>query len=167
MAKNKPENNDKTANKANGDGANETGTVQNTGEGKERTTFDGPENDNLGIPEEILDAIPAEDRGKFVSIMQQSMFASISRRKNPLTEKITTEHITTLISNSDKNDKRDRQERKSERNYNLILILIGLVFIGFLVVFLQTNIDLLITVITAILSFIGGFGFGKSAKKGL
>jgi len=122
--------------------------------------------DDLGvIPDEVLDAIPEEDRGKVFSIIKQSMFSEITRRSNPIAEKITPEHITTLISNSDKTDIRDRDERKSEKNYNLILIIIGLVFIGFLIVFLQKNMNLLITIITAILSFIGGFGFGKSQHK--
>ena len=116
------------------------------------------------IPDEILEAIPEEERGKVVSIIKQSMFSGISRRSNPIADKITPDHITTLISNSDENDKRDRVERKSERNYNLILIVIGLLFIGFLIVYLQSNLSLLITIITAILSFIGGFGFGKSQK---
>lgn len=117
------------------------------------------------IPEEVLEAIPEEDRGKVVSIIKQSMFSGISRRTSPIADKITPEHITTLITNSDESDKRDRSERKSERNYNLILVLIGLVFIGFLIVFLQSNMNLLITIITAILSFVGGFGFGKSQNK--
>ncbi|MEA3496806.1 MAG: hypothetical protein U9R42_12335 [Bacteroidota bacterium] len=116
------------------------------------------------IPDEILETIPIEERGKVVSIIKKSMISSVSKRTNPIAEKITPEHITTLIENSSVVDKRDRTERKSERNYNLILIIIGLVFVSFLVIFLQKNINLLITIITAILSFIGGFGFGKSQK---
>lgn len=40
-------------------------------------------------------------------------------------------------------------------------------FVGFLIVFLQSNEDLLIKIVIAIISFIGGFGFGKttSSKK--
>lgn len=116
------------------------------------------------IPEEVLEGIPIEDRGKLISMVKQTMISSVSRRSNPIAEKITPEHITTLIDNSSIADKRDREERNSERKYNVILIIIGLIFVSFLVVFLQKNVNLLITIITAILSFIGGFGFGKSQQ---
>lgn len=131
---------------------------------KENQEIPSEENEIDIIPDEVLEAIPAEDRGKVVSIIKQSMISGVSRRSNPLSEKITSDHITTLIKNSDTSDLRDRNERKSERNYNLLLIIISLLFIGFLIVFLQSNLNLLITIITAILSFIGGFGFGKSRK---
>ena len=117
------------------------------------------------IPDEILDAIPEEERGRVSSIIKQTMISGVMRRSNPIADKITTEHITQLILKSDEHDIRDRQERKGERNYNLILILIGLVFIGFLIVFLQNNEDLLIKIVIGIISFIGGFGFGQSRKK--
>ncbi len=93
------------------------------------------------------------------------MVSGVMRRSNPIADKITTEHITQLISKSDVQDKRDREERKGERNYNLYLIVIGLVFVGFLIVFLQKNEDLLIKIVIAIISFVGGFGFGQSRKK--
>lgn len=117
------------------------------------------------IPDEILEAIPEEERGKVASIIKQTMISGVMRRSNPIADKITTEHISQLITKSDEHDIRDRAERKSERNYNLLLVLIGLVFIGFLIVFLQNNEDLLIKVVIGIISFIGGFGFGQSRKK--
>jgi hypothetical protein len=116
------------------------------------------------IPEEILEAIPEEDRGKVAGIIKQTMISSVMSRSNPIADKITSEHITQLISKSDDQDIRDRSERKGERNYNLILIFISLVFIGFLIVFLQSNEDLLIKIVIGIISFIGGFGFGQSRK---
>lgn len=116
------------------------------------------------IPDEILEAIPEEERGKFAGIIRQTMISGVMKRSNPIAEKITSEHITQLITKSDDQDKRDRDERKGERNYNLILIIIALVFVGFLIVFLQKNEDLLVKVIIGIISFIGGFGFGKSKK---
>lgn len=92
------------------------------------------------------------------------MISGVMRGNNPIADKITSDHITDLIKKSDDQDVRDRQERKGERNYNLILIIIGLVFIGFLIVFLQSNEDLLIKIVIGIISFIGGFGFGKTIK---
>lgn len=117
------------------------------------------------IPEEILEAIPEEDRGKVASIIKQTMISGVMRRSSPIAEKITPEHITQIISKSDDQDNRDREERKSERNYNLILIIIGLVFVGFLIVFLQSNENLLVKIVIGIISFIGGYGFGRTQKK--
>ena len=116
------------------------------------------------FPEEILESIPEEERGKFASIIKQTMISGVMHRSNPIAEKITSDHISQLISKSDVQDKRDRDERKGERNYNLILIIIGLLFVGFLIVFLQNNEELLIKVIIGIISFIGGFGFGQVRK---
>lgn len=116
------------------------------------------------IPEEILEAIPEEDRGRVSSIIRQTMISGVMRGNNPIADKITSDHITDLIKKSDDHDVRDRQERQGERNYNLILIIIGLVFIGFLIVFLQSNENLLIKIVIGIISFIGGLGFGKTIK---
>lgn len=131
---------------------------------KEDDVLQNTNNEEI-IPDEILEAIPEEDRGKVASIIRQTMISGVMKRSNPIAEKITTEHITQLISKSDELDKRDREERKGERNYNLLLIIIGLVFIGFLIVFLQSNEDLLIKIVIGIISFIGGFGFGQTRIK--
>lgn len=121
-------------------------------------------NDNI-IPEEILESIPIEDRGRVVSIIKQSMFSGVMRRGNPISEKITGEHITKLIDKADNQDLRDREERSSERNYKLIIFIIGLFFLGFLIVFLKDDKELLYKIIIAIISFVGGFGFGKTTHK--
>lgn len=138
---------------------------ENNGDTTKKDSKRENNNDDPLIPDEILEAIPVEERGKVISVIKQSMFSSITRRSNPIADKITTEHITQLISKSDEQDKRDREERKGQRNYNLILLLIGLAFIGFLIVFLQRDKELLIKIIIAIISFVGGFGVGKSTTK--
>lgn len=138
-------------------------------ERKEKHESSSDEQDNSAsdkiFPDEFFEAIPEEDRGKVASIIKQTMISGVMKRNNPIAEKITAEHITQLISKSDDQDKRDREERQGERNYNLFLVIIGLLFIGFLIVFLQDNEDLLIKVIIGIISFLGGFGFGQSRKK--
>ena len=115
------------------------------------------------IPDEILDSIPEEERGKVASVIKQTMISGVMKRNNPIAEKITSDHISQLINKSDEQDLRDRKERNSERNYNLVLLIVGLVFVGFLIVFLQANEELLINIVIAIISFIGGLGFGKTA----
>jgi hypothetical protein len=70
---------------------------------------------NVFIPDEVLEAIPLEERGRVIRIMKQSMFSGVMRSGNPISEKITTEHITKLIDKSDNQDIRDREERKGQR----------------------------------------------------
>ncbi len=135
-----------------------------TGQQESPTSNDALNSEGI-IPNEILESIPEEDRGRVSSIIKQTMVSGVMRRGNPIADKITTEHITQLISKSDELDKRDREERKGERKYNLLLILIGLIFVGFLIIFLQSNENLLIKIVIGIISFIGGFGFGQSRIK--
>ena len=117
------------------------------------------------IPEEILKDIPINERSKFAAIIKHTMFSGILRPRSPLSEKITSEHISEIIKRSDEQDKRDREEREKERKYNLLILIIALVFIGFLIVYLNKNENLLIKIIIGLVSFIGGYGFGKTKQK--
>ncbi|MDR1876418.1 MAG: hypothetical protein LBQ84_02200 [Flavobacteriaceae bacterium] len=121
------------------------------------------EKDEEVIPKDILEAIPAEDRGKMVSIIKESMISGVMTRGNPISDKITSEHITKLIDKSDSLDLRDREERKENKYYNITILLIGLVFLGFLIIYLKEDKELLYKIIIAIVSFIGGFGLGKTS----
>lgn len=119
----------------------------------------------IGEINEILQEIPEEDRNKFKSLLLSSSFFSVGPRSHPLAAKITEDHITQIISNADSQDKRDRSERTEQRRVNLLILVVALVFVGFLVIFLKDQKDLLVTVITAILTFAAGFGIGKVYKK--
>ena len=116
------------------------------------------------IPDEILESIPIGERSKIKSFISQTMISGVMKRSNPIAEKITSEHLTRLLENSDEQDKRDRAERKSEKNYQITFLLIGLIFLGFLIIFLKDDKELLYKVIIAIISFVGGFGIGKTRK---
>lgn len=140
---------------------------------KELENIDNEQNENPSndkdnfaeiIPEEILEGVPEEDRSRIKSIISQTMISGVMRRNNPISDKVTSGHITKLIENSDAQDIRDRQERKSDKNYQLILLIIGLAFLAFLIVFLKDDKELLYKVIIAIISFVGGFGIGKTTK---
>jgi hypothetical protein len=117
------------------------------------------------IPDEILEQIPEEERGKVVNIVKQSMFSAVMRKSNPLLDKINSDHITKILDNSDEQDKRDRKEGNIQKLYNLALICLGLGFVVFIIVFLQRDQELLIKVMIAMISFLGGFGLGKALKK--
>lgn len=117
------------------------------------------------IPESVFEAIPEEDRGRMKSIISQTMISGVVKRGNPLSDKITSEHITDLIKNSDAQDKRDRDERKTEKNYQIAFLVIGLLFMVFLIVFLKDSPDLLYKILIALFSFLGGFGMGRFKQK--
>lgn len=117
------------------------------------------------IPEEVFEAIPEEDRGRVKKVVSQMMISSPLRSGNPISEKITSEHITDLIKNSDAQDKRDRDERKTEKNYQIAFLVIGLLFMVFLIVFLKDSPDLLYKILIALFSFLGGFGMGRFKQK--
>ncbi len=121
------------------------------------------------IDKEILDVVetmPDEDKGKVIGLFKRSLFeASITRHSTPFAEKVTSEHITKLIDNSDSQDKRDRVERKGQRNYNLLILVIILAFVVFLVVYFKDDKEVLIPLVTAILSFVAGTGFGLGLSK--
>jgi Trk-type K+ transport system membrane component len=92
-------------------------------------------------------------------------FMSVTKNSNPLSEKVTSDHITKIIDNSDVQDKRDRDERKQEKIYNFLILFVALIFVAFLIIYLKDNEKLLTTIITAILSFAGGFGIGVYRTK--
>jgi len=118
------------------------------------------------IPEEVLADIPLEDRNKIKSVFQKTIFGMFSGRvPNPIMDKITSDHITTLIKNADTHDQRDRRERVGIRYFQLAIIIIVLVFIGLLVYVFKDNKDVMIGLISGLMGFGGGFGIGKLYKK--
>ena len=125
-----------------------------------KETSDSEGTSNI-IPDDLLEAIPIEDRGRFKNVITKMMFSGVMKRGNPISEKITSEHISRLIENSNIQDERDRKERKSDKNYKIIFLLIGLFFLAFLIFFLKDDKELLYKIIIAVFSFIGGFGLGK------
>jgi len=90
---------------------------------------------------------------------------SVTRHASPLGDKVTSDHITKLIDNSDSQDKRDRVERRCQRNYNLLILVIVLAFIIFHVVYFKDDKEILIPLVTSILSFVAGTGFGVGLSK--
>lgn len=72
------------------------------------------DNDPL-IPDEILEAIPVEERGKVISVIKQSMISSVTRRNNPIADKITTEHIRNSLQNlTSKTKGTEKKEKGNE-----------------------------------------------------
>lgn len=92
------------------------------------------------ISEAELSEIIEEGDDNKTSKMFSRMTARLmqGRFPDPVREKITPEHITKIIDNSDKQDERERKERFNQRIFNILIIVI----IIFLIFFLQSRIIL-------------------------
>ncbi len=123
-----------------------------------RSSFSAEED---SIAPEFISRAPEE----FSEVL--SLFASIQSTPNPLAEKVTSEHIGTVLTNVDKKDERAHKERNQIRWFIITTMLFVFVFVGFLIVFLKDSPDLLVPIIASIFSFIGGFagGYGYKSKR--
>lgn len=77
-------------------------------------------------------------------------------------QRITSEHITSIIAGRESSNEREHESQASTRRYQFLYFLIGLIAaIGLIVFFSLTDDGVNLTiVIVAILSFVGGFGLG-------
>jgi len=119
--------------------------------------------DGPAIPDEILEGI--EDKDERGLIRKSLAFMGSFPVQNPFAKKITPEHIGKIIDNSEKQDERDFKDKQRERLFIGFIILISLLFVGFLIYLFKDKNEVLIPLITGLLSFLGGFGVGRSSKK--
>ncbi len=52
------------------------------------------------LPEDVLKAFPEEERERISSVVQSTIISGFLRRENPIANKITKEHVTQIIANS-------------------------------------------------------------------
>ena len=132
---------------------------------KNETSIEKVNNEEMEISELEKGVSNIEERSGFKNKYTETIISGIMQKDSSISEKITSEHISKLIENSNAQDERDRNERKSDKNYQIIFLIIILFFIGFLVVFLKDDTELLTKIIITIISFGGGFGIGKIKQK--
>ncbi|WP_276751644.1 hypothetical protein [Chlorogloeopsis fritschii] len=84
---------------------------------------------------------------------------------SPIQDKINEQHISRILDIVEKDDDRAFADTQSARLYNLITIIIFLVFFGFLTYFL-VNKDVVVyqDILKIIIIFGGGFGSGFGYK---
>jgi len=140
---------------------------ENIDDEKNNITKAGNEEENPEIPQEILDKLPPEDRvriEKSLSIMTMGSF----RRHNPLEKITTSEHLTKIIDNADKESDREYRDKQISRIFVLLYIIIAaIVFVG-LTYLLKNNPEMFKLVIPPITTLIAGSfaGFGFGYKSG-
>lgn len=124
-----------------------------------------PEEESL-IPSEILDSIPQESRRQFTRA-----FSSITQLArpivNPVLGRITSEHITQMISNVEARSNRDADAEKSNRRYQFLYFIVALAALLFLMTFftIREQYHLLASVVTGAMGFGSGFGIGKLTSR--
>jgi len=95
----------------------------------------------------------------------RSVSTNSSSLIHSLEDKISSEHISTMLNIAEQDNKRGFEDTKSVRLYNLITLVIVLVFLGFLTVFLANkDLSTYQDVIRIIIIFGGGFGAGFGYK---
>lgn len=67
---------------------------------------------------------------------QEVITGTIGPAHNPVLEKLTEDHITTLIENDGRNDERTFEDSKADRRYRLVYVLIVLLSFGLLAFYL-------------------------------
>ena len=96
----------------------------------------------------------------------EQVIGAIGPARNPVLEKLTEDHITTLIENGSKNDGRILEDSKAERRYRMAYILIGLLSFGLLTAYiLPLDKELYKQVIQLLVAFGGGFGAGYGYRR--
>ena len=122
-----------------------------------------PEHEVIDIDDESM---PPEVKQLFSSFMM-SMSAEhrVISSADKIADKLTPEHITSIIANSEKDDVRSLDAFKWNKIVGLIVFVVSLMFAAFLLIFFRES-EHFATILTALFSFLGGIGFGKYVLKG-
>jgi hypothetical protein len=106
--------------------------------------------------ERVMEGMPHRVREFFMAM-------SRSTTSNPVFDKITTDHVTTIIQQAGDNSVRESAHRFSARKYQLAYVIIGVVAILTLVQ--MGHAELAIPILAALVGFAGGFGYGQSKRQ--
>ncbi|MGL4884661.1 MAG: hypothetical protein ACRC8K_26935 [Waterburya sp.] len=109
-----------------------------------------------------IDELPQEAQ----AIVRMMMSRSISTSSlSPLQDKINPEHISKILDIAEEDNKREFEDIKLVRIYNLLTLIIVLIFLGFLTVFLANkDLSTYQDIIRILIIFGGGFGAGFGYK---
>ena len=125
------------------------------------------EDDESAMIAEVLGTDAAEDLRPEARQQIARFFTSITSVGitgfNPILRTITPEHLSKMLDNRERSDERAHASEASERRYRFLYFLIGLPVVVALLVFftMRGDIAILINVIVALMSFLGGFGIGS------
>ena len=111
---------------------------------------------------EFLEKAPAEVRKTIIEMSRTSMGGSLP---HPLFDKFTPQHVDKFLDINEEDSKRNFIFASKGRWFQLIYVLAALVFLVFIIVYLMPDHkDLVISIITILMAFAGGFGVGYGYK---
>ena len=99
------------------------------------------------------------------NLIGMRMGVNISDANFALLEKITPEHIEKMIDASVKDEQGKLKIQSRKQWMNLAYVVLAMAIFVFIIVFLRSDSDLLVTVITIAVSFLGGLGTGFTLSK--
>ena len=112
--------------------------------------------------QELLKQVPAEIRREFTGMIMQTMRGSAP---HPLIDKFTPEHVTRFLELNEADSNRSFIFASRGRWFQLFYVIAALAFLIFIIVRLMPeHKDLVISIITILAVFAGGFGAGYGYK---
>lgn len=110
---------------------------------------------------EILENLPPEIK----RTMEMAISMQTGRMPNPILSKLTEEHITKILDQSEKEDENSFKDTQSSKAYNLIYFVITVLLIVFFVIYLaDRDKALLLNLADKALYILAGFGGGYGFK---
>lgn len=109
---------------------------------------------------EVLEKVPERIFKQFFGAVFKS-----GTSIHPVFERFDAEHVHKWLDYSNKDDERNFELTKSARQYQLVYVLVALLFLSVMTWFLlPQNKDLLQDIIKILVGFAGGFGFGYGIR---
>lgn len=124
--------------------------------------FDGLDEDDLQVIKSIQD--PRKRQAYILSLTQTNNYM----QEDPFAKNMTPEHLDKMLDNDGKLIDNQHEDGIYERRYTFAYVLVGLISLGLGVVYLaDKNPNLLINLVTAVISGAGGYGIGiaRASKK--
>lgn len=113
-----------------------------------------------------LEDLPEEAQAVMKMILSsRSISTRSSALSNSLSDKINTAHISKMLDIAEQDNEREFEDIKSIRLYNLVTLVIILIFLGFITVFLgNRDLSTYQDIVRILIIFGGGFGAGFGYK---
>lgn len=121
--------------------------------------------EGIPIPEEVLERMPPPVQE---SIRETFGVITSGSMGNPIARKVTSEHVTKLIDNSEAESKRDFESETASRRYGMAYVLIAILsFFAFAVLFAESQPELFRQAMAFLATFAAGFagGWGISTAR--
>lgn len=112
-----------------------------------------------------LEDLPEEAQAFMKMVLSSRSISARSSLSNSLSDKINTEHISKMLDIAQQDNEREFEDIKLSKLYNLVTLIIILIFLGFITVFLgNKDLSTYQDIIRILIIFGGGFGAGYGYK---